>query len=217
MIIAVGWPGQLATRFIRDKENGLRIRAGQELTHFKLLPGEEVRTPLVALQFWKGGDWLRARTSGVGGSSPTTCASPAASCRPRNGAARPTIGGGLMEGVTEENCQEMHRCLRGAGLEAGFLVDGRRLVSLRRRVAEHRHVGSRQDPLSQRDPRRHRLSARERHPEHSLVRARASDGEHVAPQQPSRMDFRRQGRQSWSISAIRMPGNGSSNAWTACW
>jgi alpha-galactosidase len=33
------------------------VRAGQELTHFKLLHGEEVRTPLVALVFWKG-DWI---------------------------------------------------------------------------------------------------------------------------------------------------------------
>jgi alpha-galactosidase len=31
------------------------------LTHFKLLPGEEVRTPLIALQFWQGGDWIRAQ------------------------------------------------------------------------------------------------------------------------------------------------------------
>jgi alpha-galactosidase len=61
VIVAVGWPGQLAIRLNRDKESGLRIRAGQELTHFKLLPGEEVRTPLVALQFWKGEDWLRAQ------------------------------------------------------------------------------------------------------------------------------------------------------------
>ena len=54
MIVVVGWPGQWAAKFSRDKENHLRIRAGQELTHFKLLPGEEVRTPLVVLQFWKG-------------------------------------------------------------------------------------------------------------------------------------------------------------------
>ena len=38
----------------------MRIRAGQELTHFKLLPGEEVRTPLMVLQFWKG-DRIRAQ------------------------------------------------------------------------------------------------------------------------------------------------------------
>ena len=60
LILAVGWPGQWAAEFVRDEQRGLRIRAGQELTHFKLLPGEEVRTPLIVLQFWKG-DWLRAQ------------------------------------------------------------------------------------------------------------------------------------------------------------
>jgi len=60
-IIAVGWPGQWAATFARDEGAGLRLRAGQELTHFKLLPGEEVRSPLIALQFWKGGDWIRAQ------------------------------------------------------------------------------------------------------------------------------------------------------------
>jgi len=54
VILAVGWPGQWAAEFVRDDETGIRIRAGQELTHFKLLPGEEVRTPLVVLLFWKG-------------------------------------------------------------------------------------------------------------------------------------------------------------------
>jgi alpha-galactosidase len=50
LIVVVGWPGQWAADFIRDKDRGLRIKAGQELTHFKLLPGEEVRTPLSVLQ-----------------------------------------------------------------------------------------------------------------------------------------------------------------------
>lgn len=61
VIVAVGWPGQWSSRFIRDDALGLRMAAGQELTHFKLLPGEEVRSPLVALLFWDGGDWLRAQ------------------------------------------------------------------------------------------------------------------------------------------------------------
>ena len=61
LIVVVGWPGQWAADFIRDKDRQLRIRAGQELTHFKLHPGEEVRTPLSVLQFWKGGDWIRAQ------------------------------------------------------------------------------------------------------------------------------------------------------------
>ena len=60
VIVVVGWPGQWAATFKRDGENRLRIRAGQELTHFKLLPGEEVRSPLMVLQFWKG-DRIRAQ------------------------------------------------------------------------------------------------------------------------------------------------------------
>lgn len=60
-IVALGWPGQWAATFNRDGGQGLHVRAGQELTHFKLLPGEEVRTPLVVLQFWTGGDWIDAQ------------------------------------------------------------------------------------------------------------------------------------------------------------
>ena len=59
-IIALGWPGQWAAQFTRDEGTALRVRAGQELTHFKLLPGEEVRSPLVALLFWRG-DWIEGQ------------------------------------------------------------------------------------------------------------------------------------------------------------
>jgi len=61
LIVVVGWPGQWAATFARNGGTSLRIRAGQEQTHFKLLPDEEVRSPLMALQFWKGGDWVRAQ------------------------------------------------------------------------------------------------------------------------------------------------------------
>ena len=61
LIAVLGWPGQWSADFIRDTGFGLRVQAGQELTHFKLHPGEEVRTPLVVLQFWNGGDWIRAQ------------------------------------------------------------------------------------------------------------------------------------------------------------
>ena len=54
LIVVVGWPGQWAAEFARDEKTGLRIRAGQELTHFVLHPGEEVRTPLMVLQFERG-------------------------------------------------------------------------------------------------------------------------------------------------------------------
>jgi len=60
IIVAVGWPGQWAAEFVRDNARGLHLRAGQELTRFKLLPGEEVRGPLIVLQFWKG-SWIAAQ------------------------------------------------------------------------------------------------------------------------------------------------------------
>jgi alpha-galactosidase len=61
MILAVGWPGQWAASFSRDGGNGLEVVAGQELTHLRLKPGEEIRTPLVAILFWKGADSVRAQ------------------------------------------------------------------------------------------------------------------------------------------------------------
>lgn len=56
VIIAVGWPGQWASSFVRDEKNGIQILAGQELTYLSLNPGEEIRTPLIALQFWQGNE-----------------------------------------------------------------------------------------------------------------------------------------------------------------
>jgi len=60
VILSVGWPGQWAAVLKRDAKNGIQISAGQELTHFSLLPGEEIRTPLIVLQFWNG-EWLDAQ------------------------------------------------------------------------------------------------------------------------------------------------------------
>ena len=60
VIIAVGWPGQWSCTFQRDKSNDLSIQAGQELTHLRLLPGEEIRTPRIAMLFWKG-NWIRSQ------------------------------------------------------------------------------------------------------------------------------------------------------------
>ena len=53
LIYVLSWPGQWSTEFRRDNANGLGLRGGQEETHFTLLPGEEVRSPMVVLQFWK--------------------------------------------------------------------------------------------------------------------------------------------------------------------
>ena len=60
VILAVGWPGQWAAQFNRDASENLHLRAGQETTHFSLLPGEQARSPLMAVQFWKG-DWIRGQ------------------------------------------------------------------------------------------------------------------------------------------------------------
>jgi len=60
-IIAVGWPGQWASSFVRDEATGLGVRAGQEFTRLYLRPGEEVRTPLIALLFWSGDDVVRSQ------------------------------------------------------------------------------------------------------------------------------------------------------------
>lgn len=60
VIAVIGWPGQWFAEFTRDSSGGLRVIAGQEKVHLSLKPGEEIRTPLVVLQFWRG-DWLRAQ------------------------------------------------------------------------------------------------------------------------------------------------------------
>lgn len=71
VIVALGWPGQWSAEFSRahagdasaaSANNGsaVRVRGGQELTRFKLHPGEEVRGPRVVLQFYHG-DWIRGQ------------------------------------------------------------------------------------------------------------------------------------------------------------
>lgn len=56
LIAAVGWPGQWSADFKRSAEQSgvLHVQGGQELTHFSLLPGEEVRTPLSVVMFYHG-------------------------------------------------------------------------------------------------------------------------------------------------------------------
>lgn len=61
MILAVGWPGQWASSFQRDAGTGLKILAGQQTSYFYLNPGEQVRSPLMALMFWQGGDVVRSQ------------------------------------------------------------------------------------------------------------------------------------------------------------
>lgn len=61
VIVAVGWPGQWESAFTRVGGKRLRVTAGQQLTHLRLQPGEEIRTPLIALLFYDGEDLIRSQ------------------------------------------------------------------------------------------------------------------------------------------------------------
>jgi alpha-galactosidase len=58
IVAAIGWSGGWEAAVGRKGAGprGLDLAAGMAATHFKLLPGEEVRTPSMALLFWKGAD-----------------------------------------------------------------------------------------------------------------------------------------------------------------
>lgn len=57
--LAIGWTGQWAARFGREPGGSVRVQAGMERTHFRLHPGEEIRTPRILLVFWRGVDAQR--------------------------------------------------------------------------------------------------------------------------------------------------------------
>ena len=59
VIGAIGWTGDWTASFYRT-DGGVRARAGMRRTHFKLLPGEEVRMPRMMLLFWEG-DTMRGQ------------------------------------------------------------------------------------------------------------------------------------------------------------
>ncbi|MEN6302833.1 MAG: glycoside hydrolase family 36 protein [Armatimonadia bacterium] len=53
LVVAVGWSGQWRAVFSREGE-AVRLTVGMASTHFRLLPGETVRTPRVLLVPWQG-------------------------------------------------------------------------------------------------------------------------------------------------------------------
>ena len=59
MALAIGWSGQWEAGFQSLADGSLRVRAGQQLTHFTLHAGETVRSPRIVLAFWQGPDDLR--------------------------------------------------------------------------------------------------------------------------------------------------------------
>lgn len=53
-ITGIGWSGGWNSVFRMDKEGSFNIQAAiAEETHFKLLPGEKVRSPRILMMFWK--------------------------------------------------------------------------------------------------------------------------------------------------------------------
>ena len=58
VVAAIGWSGRWEAAVGRKATTprAIDLAAGLAETHFKLLPGEEVRTPSVALLFWKSAD-----------------------------------------------------------------------------------------------------------------------------------------------------------------
>ncbi len=58
-IVAVGWSGQWAMDITCRNDRRLHVTSGLQLTHFKLHPGERVRTPRI-LVFRREGDTLEA-------------------------------------------------------------------------------------------------------------------------------------------------------------
>ena len=55
VVIAIGWSGEWAATYSRPEAgSSFQIEAGMALTHLKLLPGEEIRTPRILTLFWQG-------------------------------------------------------------------------------------------------------------------------------------------------------------------
>jgi len=53
-IVVVSWAGQWSAEFTREGARDLHVSAGQELTHFRLHPGEQARSPMIVMQFYDG-------------------------------------------------------------------------------------------------------------------------------------------------------------------
>lgn len=51
--LAIGWPAQWAASF-KGLADGVHVRAGQEKTNLRLMPGESIRTPRMTVLSWSG-------------------------------------------------------------------------------------------------------------------------------------------------------------------
>ncbi len=195
VIVAVGWPGQWAAEFARDAGRGLHLRAGQELTHFKLLPGEEVRSPLIVLQFWKG-DWIRAQNVWRRWMMAHSMPKPGGKLPPPQLVASSSRQYDEMIKANETNQLMFIDRYLEEGIKLDYWwMDAGLVQSPRWWLAARGDVGGGHEPVPAWVARRFRLRAQERDENPRLVRAGARRGGHVADAQPSRVDSgRREGR-----------------------
>ena len=116
VLMAVGWPGQWASTFTRD-DLGLQVTAGQELFRAKLKPGEEIRSPLMALVFWRGSDPVAAQN--LWRRWYLAHALPRIQGQPQPPVAQIQVGGSIQETATYESFLEsgiqVDVCWRDAG------------------------------------------------------------------------------------------------------
>jgi alpha-galactosidase len=61
IIAALGWPGQWSSSLTVPSPGVVHLTGGQALTHLRLQPGEEIRTPRVTMLFWQRDNWIDAQ------------------------------------------------------------------------------------------------------------------------------------------------------------
>lgn len=59
VIVGIGWTGTWFAEIKKEKEQSVSIQAGMKNLDLFLLPGESIRTPLVNLTFWQGGNFIK--------------------------------------------------------------------------------------------------------------------------------------------------------------
>ena len=58
IVVAVGWTGTWFADLEKSSTKGLSLAAGMKRIDLHLHPGEKIRTPLVAMLFWQGEDYM---------------------------------------------------------------------------------------------------------------------------------------------------------------
>ncbi len=179
--MAIGWPAQWTAGFA-GLSDGVSVRAGQEKTQLRLMPGESIRTPRMTVLSWSGDAsravnlWRRWYLAHI-------------LPRPNGGPMKPLLAcccpddGEEFTAATEENQTQLHREIQGARHSPRCLVDRCRVVSLlqqrpREALVDNRHVGTRSRKVSQWPEAGIRPRSPKRSRPVGLVRAGTSAGGH---------------------------------------